>query len=547
MKKAIPIGVSDYERLRKEDYYFVDKSMMIQEFLRRKSIVTLITRPRRFGKTINMSMMAEFFDVTKDAKEIFKDTAIMDTEYAAEMNQYPTVFLSFASAKNSKQELTKAIKYQLRKEYDRHRQAFETTMTEFDADEYQKIRKALLNTENGEIDGIGNTLAFLIEKLEKHHGKKVMVFIDEYDTPFIEAHVNGFYDEVRSGLSSLLHNALKASTSLQHAMLTGIQRVAKENIFSDLNNLVVCTVKDQEYAQYFGFTEAETKAVLEYYGLKLDEEVRAMYDGYHFGKEEIYNPWSILNYADTGELAPYWVNTSSNKMIRKAMEGRDQAFARGYEELIKKGKLETLVRMETSFFEVSSTESLWGLFVNAGYLTIEKVISARDGRYVLRIPNEEVQQEFRDLTASYLNVSESNLSAMFNGLRYEERERFAESYADMLLSLPSYHDLKDENSYHVLFLGMCAWLSNEYDIISNREEGKGRCDIILKAKKEGLASYVLEFKYLKEADTERLEESAKEAVLQIKEKHYDAELQGRAILIGLAHAGKEVSIEWQER
>ena len=547
MKKAIPIGVSDYERLRKEDYYFVDKSMMIQEFLRRKSIVTLITRPRRFGKTINMSMMAEFFDVTKDAKEIFKDTAIMDTEYAAEMNQYPTVFLSFASAKNSKQELTKAIKYQLRKEYDRHRQAFETTMTEFDADEYQKIRKALLDTENGEIDGIGNTLAFLIEKLEKHHGKKVMVFIDEYDTPFIEAHVNGYYEEIRGGLSSLLHNALKASTSLQYAMLTGIQRVAKENIFSDLNNLVVCTVKDQEYAQYLGFTEAETKAVLEYYGLKLDEEVKAMYDGYHFGKEEIYNPWSILNYASREVLEPYWVNTSSNKMIRKAMEGRDQAFARGYEELIEKGKLETLVRMETSFFEVSSTESLWGLFVNAGYLTIEKVISARDGRYVLRIPNEEVQQEFRDLTASYLNVSESNLSAMFNGLRYEERERFAESYADMLLSLPSYHDLKDENSYHVLFLGMCAWLSNEYDIISNREEGKGRCDIILKAKKEGLASYVLEFKYLKEADTERLEESAKEAVLQIKEKHYDAELPGRAILIGLAHAGKEVRIAWQER
>ncbi len=547
MKKAIPIGVSDYERLRKEDYYFVDKSMMIQEFLRRKSIVTLITRPRRFGKTINMSMMAEFFDVTKDAKEIFKDTAIMDTEYAAEMNQYPTVFLSFASAKNSKQELTKAIKYQLRKEYDRHRQAFETTMTEFDADEYQKIRKALLDTENGEIDGIGNTLAFLIEKLEKHHGKKVMVFIDEYDTPFIEAHVNGYYEEIRGGLSSLLHNALKASTSLQYAMLTGIQRVAKENIFSDLNNLVVCTVKDQEYAQYFGFTEAETKAVLEYYGLKLDEEVKAMYDGYHFGKEEIYNPWSILNYASREVLEPYWVNTSSNKMIRKAMEGRDLTFSRGYEELIEKGKLETLVRMETSFFEVSSTESLWGLFVNAGYLTIEKVISARDGRYVLRIPNEEVQQEFRDLTASYLNVSESNLSAMFNGLRYEERERFAQSYADMLLSLPSYHDLKDENSYHVLFLGMCAWLSNEYDIISNREEGKGRCDIILKAKKESLPSYVLEFKYLKEADTERLEESAKEAVLQIKEKHYDAELPGRAILIGLAHAGKEVWIEWQER
>ena len=546
MKKAIPIGVSDYERLRKEDYYFVDKSMMIQEFLRRKSIVTLIRRPRRFGKTINISMMAEFFDVTKDAKEIFKGTPIMDTEYAAEMNQYPTIFLSFANAKGSRRSVIQNIQQAFLELYQKHQQVF-ADLDEYERPVLQLIKNNLFALDKQDLDGLESALAFLMKQLEKHHGKKVMVFIDEYDTPFIEAHVNGYYEEIRGGLSSLLHNALKASTSLQYAMLTGIQRVAKENIFSDLNNLVVCTVTDKRYAQYFGFTEAEAKAVLEYYGLKLDEEVKAMYDGYHFGKEEIYNPWSILNYADTGELAPYWVNTSSNKMIRKAMEGRDQAFARGYEELIEKGKLETLVRMETSFFEVSSTESLWGLFVNAGYLTIEKVISARDGRYVLRIPNEEVQQEFRDLTASYLNVSESNLSAMFNGLRYEERERFAQSYADMLLSLPSYHDLKDENSYHVLFLGMCAWLSNEYEIKSNREAGKGRCDIILKAKKERLPSYVLEFKYLKEADENGLEASARAAIDQIKARRYDIELTGKVILVGLAHAGKEVRIAWQER
>ena len=546
MKKAIPIGVSDYERLRKEDYYFVDKSMMIQEFLRRKSIVTLITRPRRFGKTINMSMMAEFFDVTKDAKEIFKGTAIMDTEYAAEMNQYPTIFLSFANAKGSRRSVIQNIQQAFLELYQKHQQVF-ADLDEYERPVLQLIKNNLFALDKQDLDGLESALAFLMKQLEKHHGKKVMVFIDEYDTPFIEAHVNGYYEEIRGGLSSLLHNALKASTSLQYAMLTGIQRVAKENIFSDLNNLVVCTVTDKRYAQYFGFTEAEAKAVLEYYGLKLDEEVKAMYDGYHFGKEEIYNPWSILNYADTGELAPYWVNTSSNKMIRKAMEGRDQAFARGYEELIEKGKLETLVRMETSFFEVSSTESLWGLFVNAGYLTIEKVISARDGRYVLCIPNEEVQQEFRDLTASYLNVSESNLSAMINGLRYEERERFAQSYADMLQSLPSYHDLKDENSYHVLFLGMCAWLSNEYEIKSNREAGKGRCDIILKAKKERLPSYVLEFKYLKEADENGLEASARAAIDQIKARRYDIELAGKVILVGLAHAGKEVRVAWQER
>ena len=546
MKKRIPIGLKSYDKLKKGNYYVVDKTMMICDFLARGNEVTLITRPRRFGKTINMSMMAEFFDVTKDAKEIFKDTAIMDTEYAAEMNQYPTIFLSFANAKGDKMTVIQEIREQLLDEYDRFAYVF-TELAESDQNRYRKIKEELMSDHEQISYYLLNSLAFLMKQLEKHHGKKVMVFIDEYDTPFIEAHVNGFYEEIRGGLSSLLHNALKASTSLQYAMLTGIQRVAKENIFSDLNNLVVCTVTDKRYAQYFGFTEAEAKAVLEYYGLKLDEEVKAMYDGYHFGKEEIYNPWSILNYADTGELAPYWVNTSSNKMIRKAMEGRDQAFARGYEELIEKGKLETLVRMETSFFEVSSTESLWGLFVNAGYLTIEKVISARDGRYVLRIPNEEVQQEFRDLTASYLNVSESSLSAMFNGLRYEERERFAQSYADMLLSLPSYHDLKDEHSYHVLFLGMCAWLSNEYEIKSNREAGKGRCDIILKAKKERLPSYVLEFKYLKEADEKELEASARAAIDQIKARRYDIELAGKVILVGLAHAGKEVRIAWQER
>ena len=546
MKKRIPIGLKSYDKLKKGNYYVVDKTMMICDFLARGNEVTLITRPRRFGKTINMSMMAEFFDVTKDAKEIFKDTAIMDTEYAAEMNQYPTIFLSFANAKGDKMTVIQEIREQLLDEYDRFAYVF-TELAESDQNRYRKIKEELMSDHEQISYYLLNSLAFLMKQLEKHHGKKVMVFIDEYDTPFIEAHVNGFYEEIRSGLSSLLHNALKASTSLQYAMLTGIQRVAKENIFSDLNNLVVCTVTDKRYAQYFGFTEAEAKAVLEYYGLKLDEEVKAMYDGYHFGKEEIYNPWSILNYADTGELAPYWVNTSSNKMIRKAMEGRDQAFARGYEELIEKGKLETLVRMETSFFEVSSTESLWGLFVNAGYLTIEKVISARDGRYVLCIPNEEVQQEFRDLTASYLNVSESSLSAMFNGLRYEERERFAQSYADMLMSLPSYHDLKDEHSYHVLFLGMCAWLSNEYEIKSNREAGKGRCDIILKAKKERLPSYVLEFKYLKEADENGLEASARAAIDQIKARRYDIELAGKVILVGLAHAGKEVRIAWQER
>lgn len=545
MKKPIPVGLKSYEKM-KQRYYTVDKTLMIAEFLERGNEVTLITRPRRFGKTINMSMMTEFFDITKDSRELFQDTAIMKTEYASEINQYPTIFISFANAKGDKADLVKNIKYQLRDEYDRLSISMKAEMTEFEEDEYKNIKESLLSVNDGNINNVSNALSFLMSRMEKYYGKRVMVFIDEYDTPFVEAHVNGFYDEIRSGLASMLHNALKTSGSLQYAMLTGIQRVAKENIFSDLNNLVVCTVKDKEYAEYFGFTEKETKGLLEYYDLKLNDEVKQMYDGYHFGDFEIYNPWSIINYASRKILEPYWVNTSSNMMIRKAMEDRDSSFDRGYEKLIETGKLETTVYMETSFFEVNITENLWGLLVNAGYLTLDEIIG--EGEYVLRIPNQEVQKEFQSLTAFYLNVTGTDLNGLFNALRRLRKEDFIDKYQNILLTLPSYHDLKDENSYHVLFLGMCAWLNNDYEIISNKEEGKGRADIILKAKKNSLPSYIFELKYLKEdMDKDGLKKNAKKAVEQIREKQYDAGLQGKVIYIGLAHHGKDAIIEWQER
>ncbi|WP_285946637.1 AAA family ATPase, partial [Thomasclavelia cocleata] len=441
MRKRIPVGLKDYEKLKRENYYVVDKTLMIKDFLEQGNEVTLITRPRRFGKTINMSMMAEFFDITKDSKELFKDTKIMDTEYADQINQYPTIFISFAEAKRNKIEVVQRIKEQLQNVYDQYLHIF-GNLTDFEKSNYQKIRKGLINSDDGNLSNVATALSFLMKILEKYYNKKVMVFIDEYDTPFIEANIGGFYDEIRDGLSSILHNALKTSTSLQYAMMTGIQRVAKENIFSDLNNLVVCTVKDPEYAQYFGFTEKETKEALEYYDLSLNNEVKSMYNGYRFGKYEIYNPWSVLNYASRKVLEPYWINTSSNEMIRKAMESRDDAFNRGYEELIQTGKLETLVRMETSFFETSTTENLWGLLVNAGYLTISKVISYQDGLYVVKVPNQEVQQEFQKLTAHYLKVAGTDLFTMFSALKRQKKEDFKDKYQKILLTLPSYYDLK---------------------------------------------------------------------------------------------------------
>ena len=543
MKKALPIGVDDYRRLKENNYYAVDKTLMIEEFLQRQSIVTLITRPRRFGKTLNMSMMAEFFDITKDSKEIFNDTNITKSLYASNMNQYPTIFVSFANAKGDQINVVQQIKEQLRNEYNRYEHIF-NNLSKFEEDDYKQVIDGLMSKSDGKLNNIIDALSFLMKILEKYYQRKVMLFIDEYDTPFIEAHVNGFYDEIKNGLASLLHNSLKTSNSLQYALLTGIQRVAKENIFSDLNNLVVCTVKDHTYDKYFGFNEQETKELLEYYDLKLNEDVKQMYDGYHIGNQEIYNPWSIINYADSHELQPYWVNTSSNKMIKKAMIKKDQAFNQGYEKLVTKGYLQTLVHLDTSFFESRTTSSLWGLFVNAGYFTIAKTISLRDRIYIIKIPNQEVQEEFMNLTAYYLDVSDTLLADLFYALKITNQNLFITTYQRIIKSLPSYYDLKDENSYHMMMLGMCAWLSNEYEIISNKEIGKGRCDIILKAKGD-FTSYIFEFKYTKN-NYDNLDVLANKAIKQIEKRNYNLNLKGKVIYVGLAHLQKEVVIKWKE-
>lgn len=355
--------------------------------------------------------------------------------------------------------------------------------------------------------------------------------------------MHDFYQSLHVDLGSLLRTVLKGNDSLQYAMITGIQRVVKENVFSDLNNLVVYTVMDTAYEQYFGFTEQETRELLEYYGLEYTDEVKNMYDGYHIGNLNIYNPWSIIHYAAEKELNQYWVNTSSNDMIRNAMKRADISFKKGYVRLIENGFLDTNVSTQTSFYEQSNTANLWGLFVNAGYLTVEKKLQMRN--YRIRIPNGEVREEFMNLTAEFLQISDSILNDLFVSLINRNSSSFLGYYQDVLLSLPSYMDLINENSYHMLLLGMCAWLYQDYEIISNREEGSGRCDIILKANNDHTTSFVLELKYTKSLSVD-LTDLAQEAVDQIKKKQYDHDLAGSIVYIGLAHRGKDVKMFWQE-
>ena len=546
--KKIPTGIKSFRKLREENYYFVDKTLMIKDFLERGSEVTLVTRPRRFGKTINMSMLSEFFDITKDSKEIFKGTKIMDTSYASELNQYPTIFISFADAKRDKTSIVSTIKDQVLKEWDKYDYVFDD-LTKYEQNKHDFLENRLMNYSNGNLEGIVDSISFLMDKLKDYYHKEVMVFIDEYDTPFIEAHTKGFYEEVRGGLSGLLHNSLKTSNSLKYAFITGIQRVAKENIFSDLNNLVVCDVTDQRYASYFGFDSNETRELLEYYGLQLNNEVKEMYDGYHIGNQDIYNPWSLLNYVDTKELTSYWVNTSANTMIKDGIKKSSRDFKEQYKELIEDGYLDTEVNLQTSFYEVESTPTLWGLFVNAGYLTIDQVIDLMDSYYRIRIPNEEVKKEFKNITDYYLSLGDGQLNRLMRYLRYEQADKFIKEYKDILM-IPSYHDLEKENSYHMMMLGMCLCLDKDYEIISNREAGKGRDDLILKAKDEKRTSFVLEFKYLKEdkKDLEKaLDDLSNKAIQQIKDNKYDYGLKGKVIYIGLAHHGKDASIKWEER
>ena len=493
-----------------------------------------------------MSMLAEFFDITKDSKEIFKGTKIMETPYASEINQYPTIFISFADAKRDKITVVSTIKTQIQNQWDKYDYVFEN-LKGFKKSRYENLCKNL--EDYNSLTGINDTISFLMERLQDYYGKEVMVFIDEYDTPFVEAHIGGFYDEVKGGLSGLLHNSLKTSNSLKYAMLTGIQRVAKENIFSDLNNLIVCDITNQRYASYFGFDIQETKELLNYYHLELNEEVKEMYDGYKIGNKEIYNPWSILNYVDNKQLIPYWVNTSANTMIKQAITKSNYDFKNQYEELIINGKLETVVNLQTSFYEVANTSNLWGLFVSAGYLTVDEAIDITDNYYRIRIPNNEVKTEFKSLTEYYLSLNDGQLSKLTRFLINEQLDEFNKEYQNILM-IPSYHDLNNENSYHMMMLGMCICLSNNYKVISNREEGKGRCDLIIQAYDEKKTSFVIEFKYLKEdkKDIEKaLDQLSNEAIQQIKDNKYDFELKGKVIYIGLAHHGKDVMMKWEER
>ena len=463
------------------------------------------------------------------------------------MNRHPVVFLSFQNVKASApDEMLRLLGRAVCSEYRRYYSLISSSaLPEEELRQFYEVYSVISSRENAAAlkEVIGSSVVVLCNVLELYFGRKVYLLLDEYDTPFISANSGGYYSEVRDVLAGMLSFALKGNPSIEKALLTGIQRVAKENIFSGLNNLVVCTAADADYADCFGFTEKETRELLEYCGGQFTDEVRDMYDGYRIGDCELYNPWSVSCYCARKRPESYWVNTGENSILKNALAQQRSTFAEKYNTLVEEGKITVKEELSTAYYEKPNDASLWGLLINAGMVTIEERKSEED--FTVRVPNQEVWKAFQELTAFYLQVDEYEIGTMLGYLKTGDIDKFAEAYRKVLLELPSYHDLKDENSYHMMMLGICTFLRRDYDVRSNRESGSGWGDILLYAKKPALPNLALEFKYTKDHSKD-LEKLATDAVRQIKEKNYYADMQGETVLIGLAHCGKQASVVWEK-
>ena len=544
MAKVIPIGRDNFRDLRSGNNYYVDKTLMIKEFLDYDNVASLITRPRRFGKTLNMTMLREFFDINQDSSAIFEGLKIMETAYANQINSRPVIYLTLKNCSGaSLGEMSMSLAKAIRNEYFKFETLFSNKIdaknNDFIAfyDTYEMFRdigranedNKSFNENERKVSLLKNSLVELIKAVSVFYDKKTLLLIDEYDQPLIKAQEMGYREKFSKDIyGPFLGSALKGNDYLDQALLTGIQRVAKESIFSEINNFVVYTVLNRQYANCFGLTTAETRELLAYYDLELNKDVTDTYDGYCFAGIDIYNPWSILNYAHNKTLQSYWINTSTNGLIRESIIHADARFHKNFKKLIANGSVATRLTMDASFIEIAKTETLWGLLVNAGYLTVTYV-DYDLMRFTVRIPNNEIKREFELIVSDYTKLSSDTLQDMFLALIDGDMEEFLNIYRELVLDSTSFHDSR-ENAYHMLFLGMAMNLRDLYEIKSNIETGFGRCDIMMKSKDSSRPHIIIEFK--QGTDVESLKY---EALKQIHDKKYYAGLTGDVLCVGIAH------------
>ncbi|MCR5609459.1 MAG: ATP-binding protein [Lachnospiraceae bacterium] len=549
MKKKTICGTDDYRKLIESNGYYVDKTLLIQELLESGSEITLITRPRRFGKTLNMTMLRDFFDINQDSKAIFEGTNIMKTEYADKINSVPIIYLTFKDCNGvNADSLIVALKNQLRYEYLRQLKNIHDKSKI--SEELYRIflqYKEILIDARIDIEYVKNilpdTIKLLANILNEYYGIKPIIIIDEYDNPFIEAKTNGYYDDVRGILADIFGNTFKGNSYIEKGVMTGIQRIAQESIFSKFNNPSVCTVVDEEYADKFGLTEEETKEYLNYFDMEYNKKVKQYYDGYNFSGFDVYNPMSITSLIKKkGKLDSYWVNTSSNTLIKEEIPKADKDFIKKFEKLIEEGSCIVSIDLRITFQEKQTSSTLWGLLLNAGYITVQKNLG--DGDYRIRIPNEEVKKEFKSIVAEYTRIGESTLKDLFRALQDKDMKEFMNVYEDIIFNCTSCFDDRDmENSYHMLMLGMSIFLEPDFRVESNRERGKERSDISIYAKNDRDINVIIEYKFEKTDNYNILENKAKEALQQIHDNKYYSSMNGEVLLIGIAHSIKDFAME----
>ena len=555
--KPLPIGISDYVRAQAE-YYYVDKTMLIKEFLDQKPLVSLFTRPRRFGKTLNMDMLRVFFEISdEDTSVYFVDKAIWKCgeEYRRHQGKYPVIFLTFKDVKYDSWEATvDKIGGLLQAEFGRHQElAGSDKLAEYERAYFAKV----LNGEASIVD-LTAALEKLSQMLTKHYGMASIIIIDEYDTPIQEGYSKDFFDEIIGFMRNFFSGAFKDNRNLTYGFLTGILRIAQESIFSGLNNLTVNSVMDNEYDEFFGFTYPEVRLMLEYYGVADKEaELKDWYDGYLFGSTEIYNPWSVINYISRGCIPQaYWVNTGKNEVLEDVLTiATDDITERLYALL--RGE-RVIARIDQNVVYRSLDEdpaNVYSLLLVAGYLKSPKKELQADGAYLceVSIPNREIAAVYKSEILSHLlqigAITRTTANMVAESLYANDIPRMQKAITEYMDKSISFYDAGAEGFYHGLTLGLIALLDNQYKIKSNRESGDGRYDISLIPREKKYPGIIMELKWKTGLEKDELEELSKEALKQIDEKRYDLELKedgiDNLIKLGIAFSGKKVVIKAQ--
>ena len=542
-KKPLPIGIDDFKTIIEEDYYYADKTKMIESLLDDGAGVTLFTRPRRFGKTLNMSMLNYFFNLKnkEENRKLFENLYISKSKYMNQQGEYPVIYLSFKDIKALNWEkcyyLTRRLITYLYNEFEFLREKLnKKDLSDFD--------KVWLDEEGADWE---NSLKNLLRYLYEYYNKKVVVLIDEYDTPIVSGYNNGYKKEVLDLYRSLYSTVLKSNAHLQFSVMTGILRIAKEGIFSGLNNLKVNSIFSEKYSEYYGMTEEEVLEGLKYYNLEYEiNDVKDWYDGYQFGKIEVYNPWSIINFLDNGKLKPYWQGTAGNETINELLDRGNKEIFDDLEKLFRKETVYKKIRDFTEF--TADINEIWELFLYSGYLTTSG--EQRDKEHPIRIPNREIMEFFEDRFIDRFTGNYQKFSDTIRYLRAGNIEKFGEILQNEVISSLSYFDTdKDEKYYKVFLIGIFVALMNDYVRLSERESGYGRADLILEPKKKENPGYIFEFKVAK--SEEDLESYAEEGFEQIKEKKYDTELINHGVIeiiyIGLAFYKKKLKMKYENR